>query len=163
MPSIDISDYRLPKIGIIYKRKVQIRPQQLILMKIAIVWMLPALHLNAARIVKSISIANKLGEGFAPGLWARRIQLPCGLARPGWVRADAPGLFFSGRFRRQYTKVGTPSTGQFAYLTDLWKTGAAPKGNRAAAWRAMNVSYADEMSAAAIMFSWVSKVTNSQF
>ena len=42
--------------------------------------------------------------GFAPGAWVRRILLPCGLARPGRFRADAPAFPLLCRVRRQYTR-----------------------------------------------------------
>ena len=44
--------------------------------------------------------------GFAPRTWARRILLPCGLARPGRARADASDFALFCRILRQYTRRG---------------------------------------------------------
>ena len=44
-------------------------------------------------------------SGFAPGVWARRILLPYGLARPGAFRANAPSSLLLCRLRRQYTRA----------------------------------------------------------
>jgi hypothetical protein len=49
--------------------------------------------------------APSIRPGFAPGTWARRIPLSCGLARPGRLRADAPRFSSSLQIQRQYTRA----------------------------------------------------------